>query len=256
MTDAVASPTAAAAPTRRDSLGAAVTGALPDLRAVANHAGELTFEAAADRLLAVATTLRDHPDLKFDMCMDVCGVDYLEHGRTEWKTEDATSSGYSRGVARRMAPPLGPVGVPVSRVGAPGVAPPRAAAPRQWQSLSQPQQQLLQKYQGQWESLPAERQQALARGSQRWLSMSPEQRSNAQQRFGQWRAMPPEQRQLLRQRWQQFKGLPPEQQQRIRENFQRFRQMPPERRMELRRQWHQMSPEQRRSAVQRVAPRR
>ena len=34
--------------------------------------------------------------------MDVCGVDYLEHGRAEWKTQDATSSGFSRGVARGM----------------------------------------------------------------------------------------------------------------------------------------------------------
>jgi NADH-quinone oxidoreductase subunit C len=32
--------------------------------------------------------------------MDVCGVDYLEHGRAEWKTQDATTSGFSRGVAR------------------------------------------------------------------------------------------------------------------------------------------------------------
>ncbi len=36
------------------------------------------------------------------MCMDVCGVDYLEHGCAEWKTEHATVSGFSRGVARGM----------------------------------------------------------------------------------------------------------------------------------------------------------
>ena len=34
--------------------------------------------------------------------MDVCGVDYLQHGRAEWKTEHATLSGFSRGVARGM----------------------------------------------------------------------------------------------------------------------------------------------------------
>ncbi len=39
--------------------------------------------------------------------MDVCGVDYLEHGRAEWKTEDATSSGFSRGVARGDAETCG-----------------------------------------------------------------------------------------------------------------------------------------------------
>ena len=44
--------------------------------------------------------LRDAPQLKFEMCMDVCGVDYLFYGRDEWNTETATSSGFSRGVAR------------------------------------------------------------------------------------------------------------------------------------------------------------
>jgi NADH-quinone oxidoreductase subunit C len=92
---------AVAQPTRLESLRLAVARALPDqLRSVANHTGELTYEVAADRLLETATVLRDAPELKFDMCMDVCGVDYLEHGRAEWKTQDATSSGFSRGVAR------------------------------------------------------------------------------------------------------------------------------------------------------------
>jgi NADH-quinone oxidoreductase subunit C len=98
-----ASPSAAAVaePTRLESLRLAVARALPDqLRSVANHTAELTYEVAADRLLEAARVLRDAPGLKFEMCMDVCGVDYLEHGRAEWKTQDATSSGFSRGVAR------------------------------------------------------------------------------------------------------------------------------------------------------------
>lgn len=132
----------------------------------------------------------------------------------------------------------------------PGAAAP-AAAPRAWQSLSPQQQQLLQSFQGKWDSLPSDKQQALARGSQRWINMTPEQRAGAQERFKQWRALPPEQRQQLRQRWQQFKALPPEQQQRIREQYQRFKQMPPEQRQALRRQWQQMTPEQRRGALQR-----
>ena len=92
---------AAVAPTRLQNLAAAVALALPGLgQPVANHTGELTYEVAADRLLEVATVLRDAALLKFELCMDVCGVDYLEHGRAEWKTQDATSSGFSRGVAR------------------------------------------------------------------------------------------------------------------------------------------------------------
>ncbi len=92
---------AAVAPTRLQALAGAVTLALPEvLHPLPNTCGELTYEVAAERLLEVAAALRDTPGLKFEMCMDVCGVDYLEHGRAEWKTQDATSSGFSRGVAR------------------------------------------------------------------------------------------------------------------------------------------------------------
>ena len=92
---------AVAAPTRLESLSMAVAAALPEkLRPIANPVRELTYEVSADQLLAAATVLRDAAGLKFEMCMDVCGVDYLEHGRAEWKTQDATSSGFSRGVAR------------------------------------------------------------------------------------------------------------------------------------------------------------
>jgi NADH-quinone oxidoreductase subunit C len=86
------------------TLSDAVARALPDgLIAIPNRAGELTFEAPAGRLLELATALRDAPELKFEMCMDVCGVDYLEYGRAEWKTQSATTSGFSRGVARRKS---------------------------------------------------------------------------------------------------------------------------------------------------------
>jgi NADH-quinone oxidoreductase subunit C len=98
--DAAAPEGVAAPPLER--LALAVARALPDgLIAVPNHAGELTFELPAARLLELAAALRDAPELKFEMCMDVCGVDYLEYGRAEWKTQSATSSGFSRGVARR-----------------------------------------------------------------------------------------------------------------------------------------------------------
>jgi len=91
---------AVATPTRLEILAQAVTAALPGLTPVANHTGELTYEVAADELLAAARALREGSALKFEMCMDVCGVDYLSHGHAEWTTETATSSGFSRGVAR------------------------------------------------------------------------------------------------------------------------------------------------------------
>ena len=128
---------------------------------------------------------------------------------------------------------------------------PGGPAPRSWQSLSPQQQQLLHGFQGNWDSLPPEKQQALTRGSDRWIHMTPEERSGAQERFKTWRALPPEQRQQLRDRWRQFKSLPPDRQQQIRNQFNSFRQMSPERQQALRNQWRNMSPEQRRGALQR-----
>lgn len=48
--------------------------------------------------LEVAKSLRDERDFDFDQCIDVCGVDYLSYGETEWPTEDVTYTGFSRGI--------------------------------------------------------------------------------------------------------------------------------------------------------------
>jgi NADH-quinone oxidoreductase subunit C len=68
--------------------------------------GEIAFEVMdAQNLLQVCRTLRDAPELKFEMLMDVSGVDYLHYGRDEWQTQTATSTGFSRGgVARAQLP--------------------------------------------------------------------------------------------------------------------------------------------------------
>jgi len=101
MTDDAGSGAEAAPPTRLEAMSRAIAQVFPEgLAAVVGSGGELTYEVPADRLKEVATALRDHAALKFEMCMDVCGVDYLDHGHAEWKTDDATSSGFSRGVAR------------------------------------------------------------------------------------------------------------------------------------------------------------
>jgi NADH-quinone oxidoreductase subunit C len=67
--------------------------------------GDLAYEVRPDSLLTVCRTLRDAPELKFEMLMDLAGVDYLHYGRDEWQTATATRSGFSRGrVARASAP--------------------------------------------------------------------------------------------------------------------------------------------------------
>ena len=65
--------------------------------------GEVTVEVAPQDLIATATALRDEQAFRFEQLIDVCGVDYLAYGETEWATDETTSSGYSRGVEARAA---------------------------------------------------------------------------------------------------------------------------------------------------------
>jgi len=61
---------------------------------------ELGYEVPPEKLKEVCLSLRDSPDLKFEILVDVAGIDYLDYGTTEWKTYSATTSGFSRGVNR------------------------------------------------------------------------------------------------------------------------------------------------------------
>ena len=46
--------------------------------------GEITIECKTGDLLAVCATLRDHPELRFEQLMDLCGVDYADFGDGLW----------------------------------------------------------------------------------------------------------------------------------------------------------------------------
>ncbi|MGH8478847.1 MAG: NADH-quinone oxidoreductase subunit C [Gammaproteobacteria bacterium] len=63
--------------------------------------GQVTAELAAEDLVEVCKALRDDPELSFEQLMDVCGVDYSAFGQADWLTEDASTSGFSRGVSAR-----------------------------------------------------------------------------------------------------------------------------------------------------------
>src|SRR5215472_18867995 len=67
---------------------------------VPSTVGEFTYEVRADRLLEVCKALRDEKAFRFEQLMDVCGMDYLGYGDAEWRTQDATKNGFSRGVKR------------------------------------------------------------------------------------------------------------------------------------------------------------
>ena len=88
---------------RLDALAASIRAhfAEPDFELV-DEFGELTLVVPAERLLDVAQTLRDHDDFRFEQLIDLCGVDYAAYGNSEWETEDASSTGFGRGVDREL----------------------------------------------------------------------------------------------------------------------------------------------------------
>src|SRR5690606_31021690 len=65
---------------------------------------EAAFEVNPPALLEVCTTLRDAPELKFEMLMDLAGIDYLHYRRDEWQTISATRTGFSRGRVASTGP--------------------------------------------------------------------------------------------------------------------------------------------------------
>ena len=83
------------------TLAAHVEARLPDvLTRMPSLPDELCYEVPPEKLKEVALSLRDSPELKFEILVDVAGLDYLDYGTTEWKTYSATTSGFSRGVNR------------------------------------------------------------------------------------------------------------------------------------------------------------
>ena len=60
--------------------------------------GILTLEVAQENWLEVCRALKDEEAFSFEQLTDLCGVDFLSHGSSEWDTEGASSEGFSRGV--------------------------------------------------------------------------------------------------------------------------------------------------------------
>jgi NADH-quinone oxidoreductase subunit C len=71
-----------------------------DLKRVPSTVNQFTFETPANKLRDVCKALRDEEPFRFEQLMDTCGVDYLAYGDTEWRTQGATVTGFSRGVNR------------------------------------------------------------------------------------------------------------------------------------------------------------
>jgi len=60
--------------------------------------GMVSIQVPVDLWLEVAQILHDDPGFDFGQLTDLCGVDYLSFGQSEWETTAATSEGFSRAV--------------------------------------------------------------------------------------------------------------------------------------------------------------
>jgi NADH-quinone oxidoreductase subunit C len=71
--------------TRIETLAAALAAAFDEpLASVTVALGEVTAVVPPERLVQVMRTLRDRPELRFEMLIDVCGVDYSTYGDGAW----------------------------------------------------------------------------------------------------------------------------------------------------------------------------
>jgi len=69
-----------------ETLGAALQAAFGDrIKSTVAALGETTIVVDAEHMLAVMTELRDLPGIRFDMLVDVCGVDYSGFGAGAWE---------------------------------------------------------------------------------------------------------------------------------------------------------------------------
>jgi NADH-quinone oxidoreductase subunit C len=55
------------------------------LKSIVTERGEVTAVVRVEGLLAFLRELRDRPELRFDMLIDVCGVDYQAYGEGAWE---------------------------------------------------------------------------------------------------------------------------------------------------------------------------
>jgi len=72
--------------TRTETLAASVQSTLGETaKSVTVDRGEVTVVVPAAGLCALMRTLRDRPELRFEMLIDICGVDYSAYGDGAWE---------------------------------------------------------------------------------------------------------------------------------------------------------------------------
>ena len=62
--------------------------------------GETSLTCQVEDGYPILQALKSHSDITMNMLIDICGVDYLHYGQSEWETATATATGYGRGIQR------------------------------------------------------------------------------------------------------------------------------------------------------------
>ena len=64
----------------------------------------VTIEVNKANLVDICKILKSESSLSFNMLIDICAIDYLSYGVADWKTLDATNTGFSRAVKKTIIP--------------------------------------------------------------------------------------------------------------------------------------------------------
>lgn len=66
------------------------------------YRSQITVTVARNHLISFMQFVRDNENFAFEQLMDLCGIDYLNYGISDWATHDATATGFSRGVEKHQ----------------------------------------------------------------------------------------------------------------------------------------------------------
>lgn len=84
--------------TKHDELAAAIEATLADkVKLTVTPQQELALDCLVSEVKPILQQLKTNPVFAFDQLIDLCGVDYLHYGISEWDTDSVTETGFSRG---------------------------------------------------------------------------------------------------------------------------------------------------------------
>lgn len=78
----------------------------PNVQVLITPQQELQLEVPARHWIDVCHFLRHDNRMRLEQLIDLCGVDYLSYGQSEWDVADVSATGFSRAVTREEPDPF------------------------------------------------------------------------------------------------------------------------------------------------------